>query len=390
MTPIRPTQPTFPDSAALLRFVSGQSPLAEAEAIRAWLAADFNRQASVEELQAAWCASNVAVPAWDKDGVWAKLSNERAVATAKRAGPAPRRPDAHKLGRLPSMAPQRWTSIAARAAAILLVVGASATLLARRTHTEPAAMREITTTHGERSVIQLDDGTRVTLDAASRLRVPTDLGVSDRTLMFWRSPSPRRLELTGRALFDVKHDAARPFIVETSTATTQDVGTAFVITAYPEASATQVAVVEGSVALWEPSASTRSSSTARDGAHPNRAAPLMTLTRGDVATLDARGTTTRTRGVAVASFTAWTEGVLAFEHAPLKDVILELNRWYDIDIRLSDSALGARRLTAEIRKESVGEAMQRIGLVLDVRVAQRGRTVVLSPRNGTVRRMEAR
>ena len=192
MTPIRPTQPGFPDSAAFLRFVSSQSPLAEAEAIRAWLAANANRQASVDELHAAWRASNVAVPAWDKDGVWAKLSNERAVATAMDAGPPPRRPDAHTLGRLPSMAPQRLTSFVARAAAILLVVGASATVLVRRTHTEPVTMREITTTHGERSVIQLDDGTRVTLDAASRLRVSTDLGASGRTLLFWRSPSPSR------------------------------------------------------------------------------------------------------------------------------------------------------------------------------------------------------
>ena len=390
MTPIRSTQPGFPESDALLRFVSGQSPLAEAEAMRAWLAADANRQASVDEIRAAWHASNVAVPAWDKDGVWAKLSNERAVATAIDRVAAPRRPDKRKIGRLPSSVPQRWTAIVAPAAAILLVVGASATVLARRTHTKPVAMREITTNHGERSVIQLDDGTRVTLDAASRLRVPTDLGASGRTLLFWRTPSPRRLELTGRVLFNVKHDAVRPFIVETSTATTQDVGTSFVITAYPEASATQVAVVDGSVALWEPSTHTRSAAAVSDGAQPNRAAPLMTLTRGDVATLDARGTTTRTRGVAVASFTSWTRGVLAFEHAPLKDVILELNRWYDIDIRLSDSALGARRLTAEIRRESAREALQRIGLVLDVRVAQRGRTVVLSPRNGTVRRMEAR
>ena len=288
------------------------------------------------------------------------------------------------------MAPQRLTSFVARAATILLVVGASATVLVRRTHTEPVAMREITTTHGERSIIQLDDGTRVTLDAASRLRVSTDLGASGRTLLFWRSPSPRRLELTGRALFDVKHSDVRPFIVETSTATTQDVGTAFVIDAYPEAGATQISVVEGSVALWEPSTHARSASAVSDGAQPNRAAPLMTLTRGDVATLDARGTTTRTRGVAVASFTSWTRGVLAFEHAPLTDVILELNRWYDIDIRLSDAALGARRLTAEIRRESASEALQRIGLVLDVRVAQRGRTVLLSPRSAAVRRVEAR
>src|SRR5215204_1293878 len=100
MTPIRPNQPGVPDSAALLRFVSGRSPLPEAEAIRGWIAADPDRQASITELRAAWQSMPAAAPEWDRDGVWAKLSTELAGTTSRvpseaSRGHAPRRFAAH-------------------------------------------------------------------------------------------------------------------------------------------------------------------------------------------------------------------------------------------------------------------------------------------------------
>ena len=380
MTPIRPHQPGFPDFAALLRFVSGQSALPEAEAIRSWLAADPDRQASVDELRAAWQSTPTAAPAWDRDGVWAKLSSELARTSAGAPAETPRRQTARRFDVQPALARRRWTFSANKAAAILILAGTGAALTLRPWRAVPVEMREITTAHGQRTVMELADGSRVTLDAASTLRVPNDLGVVSHPLLFWRAAAPRHVELTGRALFDVEHDDTRPFIVETATATTQDVGTSFVIAAYPEARATEVAVVEGSVALWDrPTASsTRASSRGDDG--PRKAPPVMLLTAGDVGTLDTKGTAMRRRGVALESYVSWTRGVLVFDQTPLRDVVAQLGRWYDLDIRLADSALGDRRLTAQIRTETASEALGRIGLTLDLEVELRGRKAVLSPR----------
>ena len=379
MTPIRPNQPGFPDSAALLRFVSEQSALPEAEAIRSWIAADPDRQASIDELKAAWQSTRTAAPAWNRDGVWAKLSSELAATTSTPPTQGVRDHTTRRFAAHRSLAPRRWTSSVAKAAVIVVLLGTGAALLPSW-RAEPVEMREITTTHGQRTVTELADGSRVTLDAASRLRVPTDLGVVSSRLLFWRNPAPRRVELSGRALFDVKHDEARPFIVETATATTQDVGTSFVIAAYPEARATEVAVVEGSVALWDRPAAPSSSARVSGLDGPRMIRPLMLLTAGDVGTLDTNGTATRRRGVAMESYVSWTRGVLRFDQTPLREVVAQLSRWYDLDIRLADSALGARRLTAEVRTETASEALQRIGLTLDVKVELQGRTAVLSPR----------
>jgi transmembrane sensor len=380
MTPIRPQQPGFPDPAALLRFVSDQSALPEAEAIRSWIAADPDRQASIDELRAAWQSTPTVVPEWDREGVWGKLSAELAGAASKAPEEASRRVTTRRFAAHPALAPRRWMSPAAKAATILILAGTGAALAVRPWRAEPVEIREIATTHGQRTVMELADGSRVTLDAASRLRVPSDLGVVSRPLLFWRAHTPRRVELSGRALFDVKHDDARPFIVETATATTQDVGTSFVISAYPEARATEVAVVEGSVALWDrPAVSSTSAAQARDDG-PRKSPPLMLLTAGDVGTFDTNGTATRRRGVALESYVSWTQGVLMFDQAPLRDVVAQLGRWYDLDIRLADSALGDRRLTAQVRTETASEALRRIGLTLDLKVELRGRTAILAPR----------
>jgi transmembrane sensor len=377
MTPNRPTQPGFPDAAALLRFVSGQSALAEAEVIRSWIAADPGRQSSIEELRAAWESTPAAVPAWDRDGVWARLRSELGGTAASTPDDVSSRHATRRFAAHSALAPRHWSSAVARAAAILLIVGAGAALALQVRSAGPAEMHEITTAHGQRTVIELADGSRVTLDAASSLRVPSDLGVHASPLQFWRAAAPRRLELSGRALFDVRHDDDRPFIVETASATTQDVGTSFVVAAYPEARRTEVAVVEGSVALWDRPPNDSAAVTSTDVGR-RRSPPLMLLIAGDVGTLDTNGTATRRRNVALESYVSWTRGVLVFDETPLRDVAAQLGRWYDLDIRIADTGLGDRRLTAEIRKETAQEALERIGLTLDLKVELRGRTALLS------------
>jgi len=58
-------------------------------------------------------------------------------------------------------------------------------------------------------------------------------------------------------------------------------------------------------------------------------------------------------------------------------VLPQLARWYDVDIRLGDSSIGARRLTATFRDQPVSVVLDLVGLSLGLRVERTGRTVVL-------------
>jgi transmembrane sensor len=261
----------------------------------------------------------------------------------------------------------RWIAWAA-AAAVIAAAGSSLVLLdshgrAERNRVVAAApVREVVTRRGERAAFNLADGTRVMLGAESRLTIPASYN---------RVGDGRQLELEGEGYFLVTHDSLRPFLVHTSLGTAEDLGTEFVVTTYPEAGGMRVVVATGKVALRQRPAAPAEST-------PAGSLPLVTLGQGDLARLDSAGTATVSR-VDPAAYVAWTRGALVFDGTPLREVLPQLARWYDLDIRLADASLGARRLTATFRNQSVPAVLDQMALSLELRVERAGRTVVLHP-----------
>jgi transmembrane sensor len=225
---------------------------------------------------------------------------------------------------------------------------------AETSHTKPAtstAMRVISTATGQRAEIRLGDGSRVALGVDSRLRVAPDFGERSRDLY-----------LDGAAYFDVVHDSTRPFRVHTSTAVAQDVGTRFVVTAYPESESTQVVVAEGAVTL---SAANDSSSHA------------VQLGVGNLARIREGGGPVVVRAVDPTQYMGWMDGRLVFRETPLSQVVAELHRWYDEEVRIGDPTLAALPLTASFEATSFREAMDVVTTILPLRTIRRGRVVTL-------------
>jgi transmembrane sensor len=175
--------------------------------------------------------------------------------------------------------------------------------------------------------------------------------------------------LDGDGYFVVTHDAAHPFAVHTAHAVARDVGTKFGVRDYATATTTEVAVADGAVSL---------SVAVPTVGH---AADTVLLQADDIGQIDPQGQITAVRDADVAGALAWTDGRLVFRDAPLRDVIAELRRWYDLDLQVHDSAVAARRLTASFSDESVPLVLERIALSLDLRVDRQGRTIVLRPRH---------
>ena len=95
---------------------------------------------------------------------------------------------------------------------------------------------------GQQANLDLSDGTRVVLSPESHLRIPGDFA----------APGGRReVTLEGEAYFAVTHDSLRPFVVHKAHGSAEDLGTAFIVSAYPETEGTRLAVREGQVALRE-------------------------------------------------------------------------------------------------------------------------------------------
>ena len=242
-------------------------------------------------------------------------------------------------------------AVLAAAAVAIALIGGRAVL--RRA----PQLREVATAAAQRAVVRLRDGTQVTLAPKSRLRYAPDYGKAHRDVY-----------LDGEAYFQVVRDERLPFRVHTAASLTEDLGTAFVITAYADQITTEVVVAEGRVALRRALPDTLAA-----------APPALVLGARDLARLGASGVATLQRGVDVDRQLAWTTGVLAFDGTPLRDAVRTLGRWYDVEIRLgdSDSALAARRLTATFTNEPIDLVLKRIALTLGVRVERTDGSVLL-------------
>lgn len=319
----------------LLRFVEGDCTPDEAAAIQAWITADPRRAELLEELRAVWRLTGGATRTWDAARARERLRRAR-----------------FPLTRVVTAAPGQVSATGRllRVAAVLAVVfGGGAALWHLRPHRAP--FREYVTAPGQRSQVSFPDGTRILLGVATRLRVPREYGQRDRVV-----------ELQGEAYFVVQHDSQRPFVVRTARGTTEDLGTAFDVRAYPDEQL-QVVVAAGSVALR--------------GAGPAGGVTL-TLRPRDRAVIDARGAVTLTSGVALDRHLAWIRGVLRFDDAPLDRVIAQLDRWYDLDIRLDEPALARERVTIAFTTPSADEALAALAGVLNVRFTRAGRVVRLA------------
>ena len=356
-----PTAEPF-DWEAIARYLAGESSPDEAREIRRWLDARPERAAVIEALdrsiaRLAAVESSIDVES-ALDRVHARMNEPAPALGVERGGatPAPR-----FAPRLPVPVPA-WRRPAAwlAAAAVVAIAAVGIARLGGPRGTGRAASvatATYTTAIGARDSLRLPDGTRVVLGPASRLEVAVGYG-----------GARRDLTLHGEGYFDVAHDSRRPFVVHAAGASIEDIGTAFTVRA-DSAAGVRVAVTAGRVRFARASGGDTG----------------VVLAAGDAATLDTTVIVERARAAAEDEL-AWTRGQLAFRDAPLTQVATELRRWYGLDLRITDRALAARRLTATFERENADQVLAVIGSALGIELARQGNVVVVrAPSQGGAR-----
>lgn len=336
------------DYDRLARYLAGEGSAVDRAETERWVAGDPARGAALEAMKLAW-TTPLSEPAWNVDAAWGKLSSRLAESS-----PAPR-----KHSNVVSIASRRrwWQDTASvmRVAAAAVVIIGGALLLPRLRSSDGGAGQvaavspmSFTTASGERRSIKLPDGSLVVLGVSSSLRTRDGYGAG-----------AREVELTGEALFTVVHDEAHPFRVIVGGTVVEDLGTEFAVRSYGDSPQVRVAVASGSVAI-------------RRGATADTA---VVLEPRDMATIGDAGRIDVQRGIDVAPFTAFSSGRLIFKDTPLSDVARELERWYGVEARITDSSLADKHLTVEFERETLDEVLRIIGMSLDVRFVRDGNRV---------------
>jgi transmembrane sensor len=209
------------------------------------------------------------------------------------------------------------------AAAAVLLMAAGLVLFKLET------AQEFRTALGEQRSVLLADGSRVTLNTASTIKVNLLKGRRDVRLVH------------GEALFEVAHDPARPFVVHAGNALLKDVGTQFNVDM--RANGTTVTVLEGRVAV--DSGSPRENAGAQVAHGRPRTLEALILGANDRVVITPAGLGAPQHGVNVAPTVAWTQRQLMFEHRPLSEVAEEFNRYNKDRIDIDSAELKRQEVT---------------------------------------------
>ena len=174
-----------------------------------------------------------------------------------------------------------------------------------------AGMQEIVVPKGERMQVVFQDGSRVHLNAGSRIRYPKQFGWSE-----------RRVELSGEGWFEVSKNAKRPFIVELGLMDIKVLGTTFDVKAYEEDQTIMIALETGSI---EVNASNYES---------------FRMEPGDKALYDKCSRRFEIhRSSDVTKYSTWREDRLIFRSEPLREVLNTISRNYNIEFEVKDTSI---------------------------------------------------
>ena len=336
------------DWEALARRVTGESSPEESARIDAWLSGHPEQREILATLDNAM--SRMA------DEIHADIDVESALEAvkARRAsiGKAPIefRPTRERRAR-----PIWRVAVPALAASGLLAIGVL-TFRSSRENAAPLATtaepRMLATGVGVRDSLTLPDGSRVILGPMSSIRLSSryEEGV-------------REVEVAGDAWFDVaKRDGMGRFTVRAGDATIVDIGTRFAVQS-DAADGVSVTVTEGSVSV---------------AAVNQTAAETVLLKAGDNALLQKDGTILTRRGTGTGDHLAWMSGRLVFRETPMTEVATAIHRWYGINLRMEDSSLHNRRITATFTNETPDAMLDVLRLVLGADIQKRGDTAVVT------------
>lgn len=207
--------------------------------------------------------------------------------------------------------------------------------LSKESKTDEIKMNEVVTPFGKKSQLILEDGTRVWLNAGSRMAFPTRFNDKN-----------REIYLDGEAYFEVTHNSEKPFLVNAGEIALKVLGTRFDLSAYSSDKEIVTVLLEGSVALKDNSS--------------------FGLSRNDVI-LEPGQKASFTRSNKVISieeesdtefFIAWTQGWFLFSKENLDIVFNKLERYYNVKFIYDKSFLSNDLISGKLDlKDSIEEVL---------------------------------
>ncbi len=252
-----------------------------------------------------------------------------------------------------------WRMISGIAAGIALLI--TAYTLWPVMPRKQAFRNEVVTKTGSKTSVVLPDGTSVILNACSRLQYDATRFLN----------GEREVNLTGEAYFDVKHDPAHPFIIQSGNINIRVLGTVFNVKAYAEDATVETTLLSGKVEVNFPDndhSGTRKTVQLQPeqkliiGIKENKQIPVNRKTNFSITpikTIAVAGNPTTAEKPA----TAWVNDRFDFDNVTFEQLSHDLERWFNVTLRFKNDKYKHEVFTGAFRKQSIEDVLQALQLM---------------------------
>lgn len=238
------------------------------------------------------------------------------------------------------------------AAAVLFGIGLTvSTLYLTRQEASPTIGNyKLMTNKGEKSYLQLPDGTKVWLNSCTSLRYAEDYGHANRDIY-----------LDGEAYFEVAKNKELPFVVKTNGIDVKALGTAFNISAYMEDAQLVTTLFNGQVAV-----------------RPTLTRQEVLLEPNQVAVYYKSRNMIEVKSYDKKQFAQWRGGFLTFEMMYLQDITKLLERNYNVVFRYENQRIKKFKFSGSFRNnEDLSEILNVIKTNTGIRYQVLEDTIVI-------------
>jgi len=205
-------------------------------------------------------------------------------------------------------------------------------------------MAEVVVPFGEQMKVVLQDGSTVQLNSGSHLQYPKSFGLFS-----------RKVKLTGEAYFSVAKETGRPFLVNLNEINVKVTGTKFNVKAYSDDRRISVALEEGSVNISDKSNNVYSLKVGQNADYDKNSG-ICTVNKTEDMTVH----------------TAWRTKSLNFYRTPLKDILITLERQYEVKFDVKDSSLLNYKFSISTSKVNASEILTDLEKVSKIRFSAKG------------------
>ncbi|MDR2921034.1 MAG: FecR domain-containing protein [Tannerella sp.] len=263
-----------------------------------------------------------------------------------------KRTSSHQKKKMHLSLPHSYRMRVAAFILLLLSVGYTGYWLGDHNDQKRITMNHLLTGPDGKGEYLLPDGSTVWLNANSVLKYPATFTGGKRTV-----------QLEGEALFEVKEDRKKPFFVNADGLDIEVVGTRFLARNYSHKNMVQALLVNGCVKI-----------------SGNYFPGNQTLHPGELLTYNKQTGQTDLQNVNTDDYTNWIHSKMVFDKTNLAHVIINLEKWFDVEIVATPELIRNTHMSFTVRRESLEEILKNMALTAPIDYKWEGKVLHLFPK----------